>query len=101
MKTYTHEEMLDMVIGTKGSPERDQYEVSVQAFLVGLQVRKAREAKKLTQTQLGEMIGVKRSQVSRMENGHNLSLTTVGRAFKAMDMDATLNISGVGQMALC
>ena len=29
MKLYTHEEMLDSVIGVKGTPRRDEYEAKV------------------------------------------------------------------------
>ena len=29
MKLYTHEEMLDRVIGTKGTPAREKYETDI------------------------------------------------------------------------
>ena len=35
MKFYTHEEMLDRVIGKKGTPERDKYDDKMETFLVG------------------------------------------------------------------
>ena len=34
MKFYTHEEMLDRVIGKKVLPERDKYDDKMEAFLV-------------------------------------------------------------------
>lgn len=33
MKLYTHEEMLDRVIGTKGTPAREKYETDINTFL--------------------------------------------------------------------
>ena len=36
MKLYTHEEMLDRVIGTKGTPAREKYETDINNFLICL-----------------------------------------------------------------
>lgn len=35
MKLYTFDEVLDMQIGKKGTPERDKYDDKMEAFLVG------------------------------------------------------------------
>ena len=48
MKLYTHEEMLDRVIGTKGTPAREKYETDINNFLIGEAIKRAREAKNLT-----------------------------------------------------
>ena len=65
MKLYTHEEMLDRVIGTKGTPAREKYETDINTFLIGEAIKRAREAKNLTQEQLG----VSGRSVSRWETG--------------------------------
>ena len=45
---------------------------------VGFQIRAAREKQKLTQEELAQRIGKKRSFVSRMENdGENMTLRTL------------------------
>ena len=36
-------------------------------------------------------MGVQRAQVSRIESGHNLTIGTISRAFKALGVDASLN----------
>ena len=72
MKFYTEEEALDKVLGEKGTPARDDYEAEMNSFLMGEAIRKARLSKHLTQEQLGDMIGVKRAQVSRIEKGAQL-----------------------------
>lgn len=84
MKLYTHEEMLDRVIGTKGTPAREKYETDINNFLIGEAIKRAREAKNLTQEQLGELMGVKRAQISKIESGKSISFSTIVRAFKAM-----------------
>lgn len=100
LKFYTEEEALDKVLGCKGTPERDNYEAEMNSFLMGEAIKKARLSKNLTQEQLGEMIGVKRAQVSRIENGHNLTFTTIAKAFKAMGIGASFEMTGVGKIAL-
>ena len=100
MKLYTHEEMLDRIVGTTGTPRRDAMEAELQSYLIGEAIRQARKEKKLTQSQLGELMGVQRSQVSRIEHGHNLTLSTIIRAFKAMGVPAAFSFGGVS-LSLC
>lgn len=97
---YTEEEALDRAIGVKGTSLRDEYETDLHYFLIGEAIRHARQSKNLTQEQLGEMIGVKRAQVSRLEKGRNLTLTTISKIFKAMDIPAWLHLTGIGNVAL-
>lgn len=66
-KFYTEEEALDMVLGKKGTPDRDQYEAEMDAFIMGNAIREARLAQNVTQEQLGEMTGISRTQVSRID----------------------------------
>ncbi len=100
MKLYTHEEMLDRIVGEKGTPRRDAMESELQSFLIGEAIRQARKNKKLTQEQLGELMGVRRAQVSRIENGQNLTVGTIVRAFKAMGVPAAFTFGGVS-LSLC
>ena len=66
MNFYTEDEALDKVLGEKGAPLRNQYESDMNAFLIGEAIKKARQSKNLTQEELGALIGVKKSQVSRI-----------------------------------
>lgn len=45
MKFYTEEEAVDKVLGSKGTPARDQYEKDINDFMIGEAIRKARTAK--------------------------------------------------------
>ena len=45
-------------------------------------------------------MGVKRAQVSRIEKGHNLTFSTISRAFKAMGIGASFEIAGFGKVDL-
>ena len=79
MKLYTHDEMMDSVIGKKGTPRRDKLDADLKTFLMGEAIKKAREERHLTQEQLGNLIGVKKSQVSRMERGQIFSMPGIGK----------------------
>lgn len=97
---YTEEEARDLLFGEIGTPERDQYEAELKSFLIGEAIRKARESQHLTQSQLGEMIGVKRAQISKIESGKNITFATVARVFRAMGINAKLDMGELGRVAL-
>ena len=100
MKYYTEGEALDKVLGEKGTPLRNQYEADINAFLIGEAIKKARQSKNLTQEELGAMIGVKKSQVSRIEKGGNITFATVEKIFRAMGISASFEMAGIGKVAL-
>lgn len=100
MKLYTHEEMLNRVIGEVGTPRRDKMEAELQSYLIGEAIRQARKEKHLTQSQLGELMGVERAQVSRIERGHNLTIATIIKAFKAMGVPTAFSFGDVS-LPLC
>lgn len=100
MKFYTHEEMLDRVIGVQGTPERDEYDTEVHSFLIGEAIKRARQSKNLTQEELGKLVGVQRAQISRIESGKNLTFSTISKIFRAMNIRAKLEIGSLGKVAL-
>lgn len=100
IKFYALDEVKDKHLGKVGTPHRDKYEDELQSFIVGEAIKKARKSQNMTQEELAEKIGVQRSQVSKIESGRNLTLATVARVFKAMGMEASLNIAGIGSIIL-
>lgn len=100
MKFYSEKEMLDKHIGKLGTTERDKFEDDFNTFLIGEAIKEARQKKKLTQEQLGMMVGVKKSQISKIESGRNLTLSTIAKVLHAMGLQAHLSIPSVGQYAI-
>ncbi len=93
MKSYTLEEAQDKVIGKRGTPRREEYETNVKWAILGDTIRAARKKRKLTQAQLGERVGVKKAQISRLENNAgNVTVRTLLRVFRALDAKVHLNI---------
>ena len=78
METKSWKEVKDTVYGKKGTERRDELDRDFASFKIGLMLRKAREDKNLTQSELGELVDRKREYISRIENnGSNLTLKTL------------------------
>lgn len=93
MKSYKLSEAEDLLIGLKGTPERDEYEFELKTELIGDMIKKVRKDRKLTQEQLGELIGVKKAQISRLENNtKNVTVETIIRIFNAMKAEVNFNV---------
>lgn len=105
MKLYSLEEVKDEVLGKIGTPARDEHERRVEAALhayrIGEAIKKARIEQNLTQEELGERIGVKRAQISRLEKGYSISIPTMSRVFKALGVPtASIDLGKIGKVAL-
>lgn len=100
IKLYTHDEMLDRIVGKKGTARRDKMEAELQSYLIGEAIKQTRKEKNLTQSQLGELMGVQRAQVSRIESGQNITVNTIVRAFRAMGVPAEFSFGGMS-ISLC
>ena len=85
MKKYSFDEIKDEFLGKKGTAKRDQYEYDLQMDVLGELIKQTRIERKLTQKQLGELIGVQKSQISRLENHTgNVTLSTIMKVFSAL-----------------
>jgi len=85
MKSYSLDEAQDLLIGKVGAPRRDQYEFELRLELIGEMIRKAHEERRLTQEQLGMLIGVRKSQISKLENNtKNVTIETILKVFGAL-----------------
>ena len=104
LKLYTMDEVLDEAIGPVGTPERDEFEQSVDeavhAYKLGEAIKQARISQNLTQEQLGKKVGIQKSQISRLERGRSVSLSSITRVFRAMDIPLTLEVGNIGKVAL-
>jgi len=78
METKNWKEVKDTVYGQKGTERRDELDRDFESFKIGLLLRKAREDRHLTQSELAELVDRKREYISRIENnGSNLTLKTL------------------------
>jgi DNA-binding XRE family transcriptional regulator len=88
MKTYTLAEMKDRYIGKPGTKEREEYEYELNMDVLGRMIKKARQERNLTQEQLGELVGVQKAQISKLESSANsATIDTILKVFKALKAD--------------
>jgi len=92
MKSIGLEELKDKYIGKPGTPDRDQYEYELSIEILAEQIKQLRKERKLTQEQLGKLVGVQRAQISKWENNtDNVTIGTILKVFNALN--AKLNFT--------
>jgi DNA-binding XRE family transcriptional regulator len=93
LKVYSLDQIKDEMIGVKGTEARETYEHELQIEVLGEMIRMAREKQDLTQEELGKLIGVQKSQISKLErNANNVTIDTVLRVFNALNTKVTFKI---------
>lgn len=93
MRKTSLEEMKDKYIGKEGTLERDSYEYELKMEILGKMIKSARKERKMTQEQLGKLIGVQKSQISKLENSANsATIDTILKVFKALKMEINFHV---------
>ncbi|MBK7525006.1 MAG: helix-turn-helix transcriptional regulator [Saprospiraceae bacterium] len=93
MKTIKLSELKDKTLGKVGTPKRDKYEQELRVEILAEQIKQLRIERKLTQEQLGELVGVQRAQISKMENNTgNVTISTLMKIFGALKAKVTFEI---------
>jgi DNA-binding XRE family transcriptional regulator len=98
MKTYSLEELTDKHVGKKGSSGREAFEYELRMDLLGKAIKDARKERHLTQEQLGELVGVKKAQISKLENSlTDARFETIIKVFKALNAKINFNVELLNQ----
>ncbi len=98
MKTYSLDEVTDKYIGKRGTSEREEFENELRLDLIGQAIKQARKERKLTQAQLGELIGVQKAQISKIENHlTDARFDTILKVFKALNAKINFNVELLNQ----
>ena len=89
----TFEEHLDKQRGKKGTTTRAKFDADSLAFRLGVMLKEARKEAKLTQEELAERTGTKKSYISRIETGKSdIQLSTFYKLIE-IGLGKSLNIS--------
>lgn len=79
------EDLITEDFGPIGTPVRDQFEMECDAFIIGEQLKEERLRAGLTQEQLADRIGTKKSFISRVEKGRaDIQLSTLVKLFRGL-----------------
>ncbi len=82
-KAKAFDELLDIKYGKAGSSIRDEYEAKATYFFISEMLKEARKDAHITQEQLADKIGTKKSYISRLENGKvDIQLSTLFKIFE-------------------
>lgn len=94
MKNVTDfEDILKESYGEKGTPLRDKYDAGSIAFRLGVMLKEARNDAKMTQDELAEKTGTKKSYISRIERGQSdIQISTFHKLIE-IGLGKHLNIS--------
>jgi HTH-type transcriptional regulator/antitoxin HipB len=94
VKSYSLAEMKDKYVGKPGTGEREEYEYELCMDILGRMIKKARQERNLTQEQLGELVGVKKAQISKLESRVNsATIDTIVKVFRALKAEIHFNVT--------
>lgn len=97
MKGITLDELKEKNYGVVGTQKRDLLEQEIKMEILREEIKRLRKEKNLTQAQLGDLIGVQRAHISKLENNAtNITIGTLMKIFNALD--AQINFSVVSKM---
>ena len=93
IKTVSLDTLIDKHIGKQGTSRRDAFENELRIDLLGHAIKVARQERNLTQQQLGELVGVQKAQISKIENSvKNARMETILKVFEALGARVKFNI---------
>lgn len=91
--TTSFEDLLVDKYGIKGNEKRDKFDSDSLAFRLGVMLKEARQNANLTQEQLAEKTGTKKSYISRIERGlSDIQISTYNKLIE-IGLGKHLNIS--------
>ena len=98
LKTISLEDITDRYIGEIGTPKRDAFENELRLDLIGHAIKQARIDRHMTQEQLGLLVGVKKAQISKLENSlTDARFETIIKVFKALNAKIIFNVELLNQ----
>ena len=93
MKTKSLDELVDKHVGKLGTSKREAFEEELRLDIIGCRIKELRKEKNLTQQQLGELVGVKKAQISKIENSFtNARFETILKVFRALGTKVKFSI---------
>ena len=82
-KLKSFEDHLDKYHGKKGTDSRTAFDAESLAFRLGIMLKETRKSCNVTQEELAERTGTKKSYISKIENAKgNIQLSTLIRIFE-------------------
>ncbi|MBK6962650.1 MAG: helix-turn-helix transcriptional regulator [Bacteroidales bacterium] len=98
LKTVSLDEIIDKHIGEPGTPKREAFDNELRLDLLGEAIKQARKERNLTQEELGQLVGVKKAQISKIENSlTDARFETIMKVFKALNAKVSFDVELLNQ----
>ena len=93
MKMTSLDDLTDKYVGKRGTPKREEFELELRLDILGSEIKRVRKERKLTQEQLGSLVGVQKAQISKLENSlRDVRLDTILKVFQALNARINFNV---------
>lgn len=93
MNCSSLDELLNVEFGNVGTATRDEFDRETEAFCLAQTLKEERKRAGLTQEELADKIGTKKTYISRLENGKvDIQLSTLFRIFEGLGKRVSLTI---------
>ena len=93
MNCSSLDELLNVEFGNVGTATRDEFGREAEAFCLAQTLKEERKRAGLTQGELADKIGTKKTYISRIENGQsNIQLNTLFRIFEGLGRKISLTV---------
>jgi DNA-binding XRE family transcriptional regulator len=80
-------------LGSVGSESRDAFELELKMEILQDLIKETRKKRNLSQQQLGDLIGVNKSQISKLESGYsNTTINMITKVFNALNTKIKISI---------
>lgn len=92
-ETVSLDSMIEKHIGKRNTEKREAFENELRIDLLGQAIKQARKERNLTQEELGELVGVQKAQISKIENStKNARFETILKVFEALGAKVNFNV---------
>ena len=99
LQTISLDEVTNEYIGKPGSPKREAFDNELRLDLLGEAIKQARKDRHLTQEELGQLVGVKKAQISKLENSLTQArFDTIIKVFNALNARVSFNVELLNQI---
>lgn len=89
----TLDQLLDVEYGEKGTQSRELFDAETKEFCIAQTLKEERIKAGLTQQELAERMGTKKTYISRVETGRqNINLTTLFRLFDCLGKRVSISV---------
>tara|TARA_R110002050_G_scaffold297339_1_gene458582 strand:+ start:465 stop:749 length:285 start_codon:yes stop_codon:yes gene_type:complete len=91
-KSINAQELIDKRFGEKGTESREEFRKDAFSFYFGEIIKSRRKKLNLSQEDLANLVGKKRTYISRVEKGEDIQLSNFALIANALNLSINLTV---------